>query len=348
MIKKALWITCLALSALLCTGCNNGGELPADALPDPAEGTFQAEAAVTAPPSPTATANGRRAIVQATARPADKSVALLKEDVPEYSGGGRLYMIAGEEVSADFSAHRTLPLGVLMPETMKRFETGGGTAWGTADEQNFIALFAEETSDDADIKESLNKQNLTNWDNELLKYKEYRGNYMDRDTAVDVFSVEAKGKHYIAEIRTLAAQRENLLPVFVNMLQDVQYMEKKPPIVPGVFVQVPDVGSSAEHKQVLQEVMDCLEAMATKNKEQFTATMSSPETAERLHYFIDNTSAYRFYKLTSHGIPVEGEKWAGFQVDYYLMDEEGYIADRAFMIVLLRDKQGVWKIVDID
>lgn len=45
--------------------------------------------------------------------------------------------------------------------------------------------------------------------------------------------------------------------------------------------------------------MDCLELMATKNKEH------------------------------PHG-------------------KEGHIEDRAFMIVLLRDKQGVWMIADID
>ncbi|WP_379140077.1 hypothetical protein [Paenibacillus sp. sgz500992] len=232
-MKQKLWVVCIALSSALFTGCNNDNDKLANVPSDAAQEAVQTGVSSTSEPSPTAAAKDRRAIVQATDQPADRSIAVMQADVPEYSGGGRSYIIEGEEVSADFSSHRTLPLGVLMPETMKRFEAGGVTAWGTADEQNFISLFAEEA-----------KLSLTNSDAGLLRYKEYMGNCRTGNATVDVFSVEAKGKRYIAEIHTMAEQREHLLPVFVNILKDLQYMEKKTPIVPGVFVQIPDVGNS--------------------------------------------------------------------------------------------------------
>ncbi|OMD38522.1 hypothetical protein BSK56_30205 [Paenibacillus borealis] len=96
MTKQKLWIACIALSSALFTGCNNDDDKLANVPPDAAQGAVQTGVSSTSEPLPTASAKGRRAIVQATDQPADRSIALMQADVPEYSGGGRSYIIEGE------------------------------------------------------------------------------------------------------------------------------------------------------------------------------------------------------------------------------------------------------------
>ncbi|MFD1906283.1 hypothetical protein ACFSQ7_23415 [Paenibacillus rhizoplanae] len=153
---------------------------------------------------------------------------------------------------------------------------------------------------------------------------------------------------YRAEIHIQDEQRDALLPLFTSMLSSIEYMEKQPPIKPGVFFKVPDVGSSPGNKQALQETLDCIAAWAAGDKEKFAATMYSPLLNDNLQYLLDHKNVYRFHKLTVVGIPVEGAKRAAFYVEFTQMTSEGYITERNNEISLLPNKQGEWKIASID
>lgn len=343
MCKSALGAGCITMVLALSTGCGNGAEInssDAGGMAQPSATT----AAVSVTPSP---APATPAVIQ-TEPPVVKSVALIPA-VLDYTESGRGYVIKGEVVQASFSADQTLPLGLFMPETMVRFEQDGRTAWGTPDKQNYITLIKLDGADTAAGDGEFGPGN----DLVLLKYKEYLGSKVEESTVkgsqtAEAFKFTAKDQAYRAEIHIQDEQRTTLLPVFIDMLRDVEYMKKQPPITPGVFLTAPDVGSDPGKKQALQETMDCLEAWAAGDKEKFAATMHSPQLNEALQFFLDNKNVYRFYELTLTGIPVEGTKRAGFWVRYTRMTSEGYIVDGGNEISLLKNKQGEWKIASID
>lgn len=297
-------------------------------------------AAVSVTPAPAATTP---AVVQTERPVANKSVALIPA-VPDYTESGRGYVIKGEVVQASFSADQTLPLGLFMPETMVRFEQDGRSAWGTQDKQNYITLIKLDGADTAAGDGEFGPGN----DLVLLKYKEYLGSKVNGSQTAEAFNFTAKDQAYRAEIHIQDEQRTTLLPVFIDMLRDVEYMKKQPPITPGVFLTAPDVGSDPGKKQALQETMDCLEAWAAGDKEKFDSTLYSPQLNEALQYFLDHKNVYHFSELTVRGIPMEGAKRAAFIVSYTRMTSEGYIIDGANEISLLKNKQGEWKIASID
>ncbi|MHA6528960.1 hypothetical protein [Paenibacillus sp. BAC0078] len=337
-IQKIVWIGCLSALAVLASGCTSD----ADSKKGDASDRLATEVVVTS----TAAATTDTATVEATPRPSAQSVSLFAGGVPEYDGSGRAYLTGGTEQQAKYSADQHQPLAMFMPEQMIRFEQNGRTAWGTADKQNWIVF--EPLSEESPANTKLDKTDSDGSKAALLQYKEYQGSYTENDGRVDVFLFKAKGQVYHAQIRTTAEQREKLLPLFVDMLREVQYMKKQPPLVAGVFVQEPDVGKGKENKQMLQEVMNCLEAIASQDKQKFIDTMYSPEAGEYLGFFLDHSITYRFNEITYAGIPAEGTQRANFNVVYQSMTDEGYLADRSNTISLLRNKQGEWKVANID
>ncbi|MEK4515818.1 hypothetical protein NSS64_11115 [Paenibacillus sp. FSL H8-0122] len=337
--RISLWgAGCIAVTIAISTGCSNG----ADQSSSGAERTDQPSATPAAATATIAALATEVPTPAATAAPAVKSVSLIPE-VREYSGSGRGYELDGVNVQADYSADPALPLGVFLPETMIRFEQDGRTAWGTADKHNYITLI------------KLSSENGTKGgkfepgtDPGLLKFKEYEGSRVEGDRRVEAFIFSAYKDTYRAEIHIQDEQRDALLPLFTSMLSGMEYMEKQPPIKPGVFFKVPDVGSSPGNKQALQETLDCIAAWAAGDKEKFAATMYSPLLNDNLQYLLDHKNVYRFHKLTVVGIPVEGAKRAAFYVEFTQMTSEGYITESNNEISLLLNKQGEWKIASID
>lgn len=347
MRKSVFGAGCITVVLTLSSGCVNRADNNASGAAGTALPSAIAIATTAAPsPSPAATPD---AVVLATEPPAaNKSVALIPA-VPDYTESGRGYEIEGMNVQASFSADQTLPLGLFMPETMVRFEQDGRTAWGTPDKQNYITLIKLDGADAAAGDGEFEPGN----DQQLLKYKEYIGSTVEESKeegsqTAEVFKFTAKDQAYRAEIHIQDEHRTTLLPVFIDMLRDVEYMKNQPPITPGVFLTAPDVGSDPGKKQALQETMDCLEAWAAGDKEKFAATMHSPQLNEALQFFLDHKNVYHFSELTVRGIPMEGAKRAAFIVSYTRMTSEGYIIDGANEISLLKNKQGEWKIANID
>ncbi|AIQ69143.1 hypothetical protein [Paenibacillus graminis] len=340
-IQKIVWIGCLSAMAAFSAGCSNvtDSNVP-EAKASPAQPTTVPAAA------PTTTAPAASPTTESSPLPAAKSVGLFQGEVPEYDGSGRSYLTTGTELQAKYSADQSLPLAVFMPENMNRFEQNGRTAWGTSDKGNWISFHVSSEGDSAQAGED--KPEIAGSDAALQQYKEYQGGYSDGNSRVDVFKFQAKGQVYQAEIRTTAEQRKELLPLFVDVLREVQYMKKQPALVAGVFVQEPDVGNSKEGRQMLREVMNCLEAIVAHDKQKFLSTMQSPETGEYLMFFVENSTAYRFTELTYEGISAEGTQRASFNVSYKFMTDEGYQADQSYGIYLLRNKQGEWKVANID
>ncbi|WP_341185555.1 hypothetical protein [Paenibacillus sp. FSL H7-0756] len=337
--RMSLWgAGCIAVVIAISTGCSNAADQGSSGVEhtDQPSATPAAATAIAAPatavPAPSA-----------TAAPAVKSKSLIPE-VREYTGSGSGYELDGVNVQADYSADKTLPLGVFLPETMIRFEQEGRTAWGTADKHNYITLIKLSSEKDA-----MGGKFEPGTDPGLLKFKEYDGSRVEGDRRVEAFIFTANKDSYRAEIHIQDEQRDKLLPLFTSMLSGMEYMEKQPPIKPGVFFKVPDVGSSPGNKQALQETLDCIAAWAAKDKEKFAATMYSPLLNDNLQpYLLDNKNVYRFNKLTVVGIPVEGTKRAAFFVEFTQMTSEGYITDSNIEISLLLNKQGEWKIASID
>ncbi|WP_339225276.1 hypothetical protein [Paenibacillus sp. FSL H8-0332] len=329
---------CIAVAIAISTGCSNAadqGSSDGGRTDQPSASPAAAAATIAAPATAVPTPS-------ATAVPAVKSVSLIPE-VREYTGSGSGYELDGVNVQADYSADKTLPLGVFLPETMIRFEQDGRTAWGTADKHNYITLIKLSSEKDA-----TGGKLEPGTDRELLKFKEYEGSRVEGDRRVEAFIFTAHKDSYRAEIHIQDEQRDALLPLFTSMLSSIEYMEKQPPIKPGVFFKVPDVGSSPGNKQALQETLDCIAAWAAGDKEKFAATMYSPLLNDNLQYLLDHKSVYRFHKLTVVGIPVEGAKRAAFYVEFTQMTSEGYITERNNEISLLPNKQGEWKIASID
>ncbi|MEK3836138.1 MULTISPECIES: hypothetical protein [unclassified Paenibacillus] len=337
--QMSLWgAGCIAVAIAISTGCSNasdqnssGAEHTDLASATPAAATAAITAPATAVPAPSA-----------TAAPAVKSVSLIPE-VREYTGSGSGYELDGVNVQADYSADQTLPLGVFLPETMIRFEQDGRTAWGTEDKHNYITLIKLSSAKDA-----AGGKFEPGTDRRLLKFKEYEGSRMEEDRRVEAFIFTAYNDSYRAEIHIQDEQRDKLLPLFTSMLSGMEYLEKQPPIKPGVFFIAPDVGTSPGNKQALQETLDCIAAWAAKDKEKFAATMQSPQLNEALQFLLDKKNVYRFNKLTVAGIPIEGTKRAGFYVEFTQMTSEGYITEGTYEISLLPNKQGEWKIANID
>ncbi|ETT48315.1 MULTISPECIES: hypothetical protein [unclassified Paenibacillus] len=339
--RMSLWgAGCIAAAIAISTGCSNTadqGSSVVEHTDQPSATPSAVTATIAAPASAVPTPS-------ATAAPAAKSVSLIPEEVPEYSGSGSGYELDGVNVQADYSADQTLPLGVFLPETMIRFEQDGRTAWGTADKHNYITLIKLSSA-----KDVTGGKHEPGTDRGLLKFKEYEGSRVEGDRRVEAFIFTAHKDSFQAEIHIQDEQRDKLLPLFTSMLSGMEYMEKQPPIKPGVFFKVPDVGSSPGNKQALQETLDCIAAWAAKDKEKFAATMYSPLLKDNLQSFLlDNKNVYRFNKLTLVGIPIEGTKRAGFYVEFTQMTSEGYITESTYEISLLPNKQGEWKIANID
>lgn len=339
--KRLLGAGCIALALVLSTGCSDevkqGSPGPPEQTADQplSAATAAAESAtplVTAAPPPTA-----------TAAPAPKSATLIPE-VRDYSESGIDYVLEGVKIPTAFSADQRLPLGVFLPESMVRFEQDGRTAWGTADKRNYIKFV--KLGDDKGA--ARNEKLEPGTDPKLLKYKEYTGMKREGDQRVEAFVFQAKGTAYRAEIHMLEAESYKLLPLFLSMLSNVEYLEKQPPITPGVFLKAPEVGKSPGNKQALRETMACIEAWSARDKEKFAATMITPQLDEALQFLLDEKNSYRFNELTVVGIPIEGTKRAGFYISFKRMTSEGYIRDEIYEISLLKNKQGEWKIANID
>ncbi|MCL6605336.1 MAG: hypothetical protein K6T94_20940 [Paenibacillus sp.] len=277
--------------------------------------------------------------VKASAAPKAKSISLFVEQIPDFDGSRRGYIVDGHELQTEFLVHKILPLGLFMPETMLRFDLNGETAWGTEDKQNYITIVS---ANDTTQLPAITGENPT-----LSKYKEYMGNYRDGEGTVDVFSFVAKEQSYRALIRTNADQRAYLLPLFRDMMGNLQYLEKKAPLVGGVFVKEPNMEDLKDKKQILTEVMRCLEALVSKDKEKFNSTLYYTGEGDRLQYWIDNKNTFRFNELIYEQQPKDSKR-VMFYVNYEQMTSEGYYSERTVSIPLLRNKQGEWKVADID
>ncbi|WNS45037.1 hypothetical protein [Paenibacillus sp. MMS20-IR301] len=339
MRKRMIGAGWIAVVLALSTGCTSGKNTD-----NGVEGTAQPEASpVTVTPQPAAAGTASASPAATAAMLPAGSVPLIPE-VEEYSGSGREFEIAGTLVRAGFSADQELPLGLFLPETMIRFGQEGRTAWGTADKLNYIT-FVHVKGTEAEAAEPSFKPGT---DQALLKYKEYLGTSSGPGHPVEAFRFIAMGEEYRAELTVTAAERAAILPVLVQMLSQVEHMEKRTPIVPGVFLQEPDVGEDPGNRQALQETMSCIEAWVAKDKDKFAATMHSLGINEALQFLLDGKNVYRINELTLLGIPIEGTKRAGFTVGYEQMTSEGYITKGTYEISLLRNKQGEWKIANID
>lgn len=264
--------------------------------------------------------------------------------VLEYSESGIDYMVNGAKVPTSFSADQTLPLGVFLPETMIRYELDGRTAWGTADKQSYLTFVKLDTAEEAAGDEQLEPGTDPN----LLKYKEYAGSKRKGDQRVEAFDFQAKDTAYRAEIHIMEQQTDALLPLFISMVSNVESFVKPPPIQPGIFFKAPEVGNSPGNKQALRETMACIEAWSARDQEKFAATMLTPKLDNGLQFLLDDKNSYRFNELTVVGIPIEGTKRAGFYISFTRMTSEGYIREGTYEISLLKNKQGEWKIANID
>ncbi|KWX87287.1 hypothetical protein AMQ83_14005, partial [Paenibacillus riograndensis] len=101
-------------------------------------------------------------------------------------------------------------------------------------------------------------------------------------------------------------------------------------------------------RQMVQGVLTCVEAIGANGKEKFLGKMHSHEIGEYLLFLVENSKAYRFRELTYEGIAAEGTERATFNVSYQFKTDEGYQADQNYGIYLLRNKQGEWKVANID
>ncbi|WP_222850460.1 hypothetical protein [Paenibacillus tengchongensis] len=298
-------------------------------------------ASKTASPAPAAFASSPAPAASAASPAPAHSEALLEGGVSQYSGGETQFKMGDEYVPTSFSGAVDEPVGLYMPDTMSRFTVTGGTAWGTADKQNYIAM-VKQAADPAKAPP------VSGQSADLLKYKEYEGSSKDGTATLDQFTIEVQGQAYDVFIRTGDEQRSAMLPLFLEMLRSSQFLVKLGPLEAGVFLEEPDVGNDPGKLQALQEAMDVIQAIADKDYGKFAATMKSAATADNLRHFVDNQGSYHFYKMTVLGIPFKEERWASFQVDYYWTSPDGYVIDRGFTIAMLPDKQGTWKIADID
>ncbi|WP_405113566.1 hypothetical protein MHH28_07520 [Paenibacillus sp. FSL K6-1217] len=337
--KSLLGAGCIALVLVLSTGCSDAAKQDASGAGSTAAAAQPSEAA-TVPGDSTASPASAVPQPTATATPAPQSATLIPE-VRDYSESGIDYVVDGVKIPTAFSADQRLPLGVFLPESMVRYEQEGRTAWGTADKRNYITFVK--------LGLAARDENLEpGMDPKLLKYKEYTGSKREGDQRVEVFVFKAKDVTYQAEIHMLEQQADALLPIFISMVSNVESFVKPPPIKPGIFFKAPDVGTSQGNKQALRETMDCIEAWSTRDQEKFAATMITPKLEDALQFLLDEKNSYQFNELTMVGIPIEGTKRAGFYISFTRMTSEGYIRDGTYEISLLKNKQGEWKIANID
>lgn len=335
--RKSLWgAGWIALALAVSTGCSDEAKQNS---PSTGSTTAAATNSVSSTPPPVTAAPSP----SATAAPAAKSVRLIPE-IPDYSESGREYEVDGVNIHTAFSADQSLPLGVFLPESMIRYEQDGRTAWGTADKRNYLTFVKLEPATNAADDEKLEPGTDPN----LLKYKEYAGSKREGDHRVEAFVFQAKDTAYRAEIHMLEQQTDALLPLFTSMVSCVESFVKPPPIQPGIFFKAPDVGDSPGNKQALRETMACIEAWSARDQEKFAATMLTPKLDNGLQFLLDEKNSYRFDELTLAGIPIEGTKRAGFYISFSRMTSEGYIRDGTYEISLLKNKQGEWKIANID
>ncbi|MDQ0194255.1 hypothetical protein [Paenibacillus wynnii] len=336
--KVLLSIGCVLIIATLNSGCQ--GDLSDVSKGSKGEAAIPTGAAIvvqaTTTPLETSVTTPE---VKASDAPKAKSVSLFEEQIPDFDGSGRGYIVDGNELQTEFLVHKILPLGLFMPETMLRFDLNGGTAWGSEDKQNYITIVG--------ATDATRLPTITGEDPTLSKYKEYLGNYVDGEGTIDVFSFVAKGQSYRALIRTNADQRAYLRPLFMDMIRDIHYLEKRAALVAGVFVKEPEMEDLKEKKQILTEVMRCLEALVSKDKEKFNSTLYYTGEGDRLQYWIDNNNIFRFNELI-YEKQANDSKRVMFYVNYEQMTSEGYYSERTVSIPLLRNKQGEWKVADID
>lgn len=338
--KKVLGsIGCVLIIATLSSGCQgNHSDVSKGSSAEAAIPTETVTVVVQATTSPLETPVTTPK-VKVSAAPKAKSISLFVEQIPDYDGSRRGYIVDGNELQTEFLVHKIFPLGLFMPETMLRFDLNGGTAWGTEDKQNYITIVS------ATVTTQLPA--ITGEDPTLSKYKEYMGNYMDGEGRIDVFSFVAKEQSYRALIRTNADERAYLLPLFRDMMGNLQYLEKRAPLAGGVFVKEPNMEDLKDKKQIITEVIRCLEALVSKDKEKFNSTLYYTGEGDRLQYWIDNNNIFRFNELIYEKQPKDSKR-VMFYVNYEQMTSEGYYSEGAFSIPLLLNKQGEWKIADID
>ncbi|SET30965.1 hypothetical protein [Paenibacillus sp. NFR01] len=277
-----------------------------------------------------------------TAVPEVNLVSVFTGGIPEYDGSGREFEVGGEYVKTDYSTHLTLPLGIFKPVNMERYALEGGTAWGPADKLNYLAILPGAGA--AEEEGELVRDSASS----MAQYKEYRGTVRDIEGTVDVFTFEVKGEAYRAKIRTTPDQQDRLQPVFVSMLGELQYMEKKPPIEPGIFFKLPPNGGDKDRSQIYKEILTALQAIVDHDHDRLKTTMYSEGAAEYLGHFADNIAEYRFTEMSVGRDPAGDRKTAIVYVGYTRMDKEGYIDERSVGIALIRNKQGLFKIADID
>jgi len=337
MKKRTLMVIgMLSFLAASAAGCN--GE---QALNSGDTGQNNNEAAVTPVPARPAPgkASSSAAAIQVSPEPKAKSENLIPQAITDYDGSGRGFIVDGNEVKTEFRAHKELPLGLFVPETMLRLDINEAAGWGTADKRNYLTLVSAGKTTD------LSK--ISGVDPALAKYREYAGSFADGDGTVDVFEFSAKGQAYLAEIRTIPGTRERMRPLFTDMIGNIQSMVKREPLVGGVFIQRKPAVSSKKDQQALQVALRCLKAIAEKDIKTFNSTLYSTQAAEGLSYWVDNDTTFRFVGLSYEGQPQDSRRRI-FIVEYKTMTPEGYFSIRSAGMPLLLNKQGEWRVADID
>ncbi|MBY9082102.1 hypothetical protein KIH86_16165 [Paenibacillus sp. HN-1] len=294
-----------------------------------------------APSSPVPFASGMPAIKSAapssvpSALPAASKSVFSDGKVPDYNGSGRGYTIDGSDVNAKLLSDSLTPIAVFVPETMAEFQMGKSKAWGTPDHRNYVVFHPGGLTVRTEEREPV-----------LLLYKEYKGTVKDGNTSADYFAFSVHGKPYTAEVRLTLAEREALLPLFTQMVGSAQYLEKRQLPEPGVYVARPKLSGEGQ-KQMVDAVMDCLKGWAGNDRKLFNSAMYSPETADYFSYLFSPDVKFRFSSLTYEGQPKDTKR-VDFLLEYQAMHDNGYLSEGIYTISLLKNKQGEWKVAQID
>lgn len=272
--------------------------------------------------------------VRSFAAAASKSI-FTDGKVPDYDGSGRGYIIDGGDVNAKLLSDSLTPIAVFVPETMVEFTLGSSKAWGTPDQRNYLIFHPGSLTVHANEQEP-----------DLLPYIEYKGTTRDSETSADYFAFTVHGKPYTAEVRLTVGERDKWLLLFTQMVGSAQYLEKRQLPEPGVYVTRPTLSGEGQ-KQMIDTILDCLKGWAANDRELFNSSMYSPETADYFSYLFSPDVKYRFNSLTYEGQP-KNTKRVDFLLEYQAIHDNGYLSEGTYLISLLKNKQGEWKVAQID
>lgn len=336
------WTRKCALASLipltLLMGCSAGGETSKNSAASVPVSTPDSLTAPSSPiPSSLVTPAAKSAVptpVRSFAAAASKSI-FTDGKVPDYDGSGRSYVVDGDDVNAKLLSDSLTPLAVFVPETMVEFKQGNSKAWGTPDQRNYLVFHPGSLTVTANEHEP-----------DLLPYKEYKGTARDGDSSADYFTFTVHNKLYTAEIRLTRGEGDKWHLLFTQMIGSAQYLEKRQLPEPGMYVTRPTLSGEGQ-KQMVDTVMDCLKGWAANDREMFNSSMYSPETADYFGYLFSPDVKYRFNTLTYEGQP-KGTKRVDFVLEYQVIHDNGYLSEGINTISLLENKQGEWKVAQID